>query len=294
MAIPYVRELEFEYGRSDRLSPLIRRVIADNPGPFTFKGTGTYIVGQGTVAVIDPGPEMPDHLEAILAATAGETISDIVVTHHHADHSPLARALQARTGAIIWGRPVDPLAEDTAPVRMEADHDLDFRPDRVVTGGETIAGPGWTLETIPTPGHTSNHLVFALLEENALFCGDHIMGWSTTVIAPPDGDLTDYLASLDRVQARGFATLYPTHGAPITAVAPFIDAYRAHRLERLAQIVGGLANGPATLSDLVPRLYADVSPSLWPAASRSMLAGLIHLEREGRVTRDSEIWSLRS
>ncbi|WP_091741976.1 MBL fold metallo-hydrolase [Phenylobacterium immobile] len=292
MAIPYVRDLEFEYGRVDALSPLVRRVIAENPGPFTFKGTGTYIVGRGTVAVIDPGPEIAAHLEAILATTAGETISDIAITHHHADHSPLARALKARTGATIWGCAAEPTAEDTEPVRMEAGHDLEFAPDRSLCDGGVIEGPGWTLEAIPTPGHTSNHLVFALAEENALFCGDHIMGWSTTVIAPPDGDLTDYLASLDRVQTRGFDILYPTHGAPITAVEPFIDAYRTHRLERLEQIIQGLASGPATLTDLVPRLYADVSPSLWPAASRSMLAGLIHLQRQGRAAQDGDAWRL--
>lgn len=290
--IPFIRDLEFEYGRVDRVSPLIRRVIAENPGPFTFKGTGTYIVGEGTVAVIDPGPEIAAHLEAILAATAGETIGDILITHHHADHSPLAGPLKARTGATVWGRPASGEAEDTEPVRLEAGHDLAFSPDKALAGGEMIAGPGWTLEAIPTPGHTSNHMAFALAEENALFCGDHIMGWSTTVIAPPDGDLTDYLESLDRVQARNFATLWPTHGAPITAPDPFIDAYRAHRVERLEQIVSGLAAGPATLADLTPRLYADVSPTLWPAASRSLLAGLLHLKRQGRVGADGDIWRL--
>lgn len=288
--IPYVRDLDFAYGRVDQVSPLVRRVIAENPGPFTFKGTGTYIVGRGTVAVIDPGPEAPAHLEALLAATAGERISDILITHHHADHSPLARALKARSGATVWGRAAPALAEDAAPV--EAGPDLDFRPDREIADGGVVSGPGWTLEAIPTPGHTSNHLAFALTEENALFCGDHIMGWSTTVIAPPDGDLTAYLASLDRVQARDFDVLWPTHGAPVREVGPFIDAYRAHRLERLAQITRALEAGPATVAELVPSLYADVFPTLWPAASRSLLAGLIHLERQGALTRDGEAWRL--
>lgn len=281
--IPYVREIDVEYGRCDQVSPLIRRVIANNPGPFTYVGTGTYIVGRGEVAVIDPGPDDPAHLEAILAAISGERVVQILITHHHSDHSPLARPLQARTGAPIVGCAVAaPDSEDDGP-RMEAGHDADFRTDVSVCGGGEIAGADWTFEAIPTPGHTSNHICYALKEENCLFSGDHIMGWSTTVITPPDGDMTAYLQSLDRIQARGFATLWPTHGPPIREVGPFIDAYRAHRQERIDQILQALAAGPGRIGELVPRLYADVDPKLWPAASRSMLAAIIHLEREGKV-----------
>ncbi|MDE2485755.1 MAG: MBL fold metallo-hydrolase, partial [Alphaproteobacteria bacterium] len=210
--IPYVRKLDFAYGRSDQVSPLIRRVIANNPGPFTFLGTGTYIVGRGEVAVIDPGPDDDAHLEAILAAVQGERVTAIVITHHHSDHSPLAGPLKERTGAPIYGCAVTAHAEDDGAVRMEAGHDLGFAPDVSLCDGGTVAGPGWTLEAIPTPGHTSNHLCYALPEENACFTGDHIMGWSTTVITPPDGDMTDYLESLRRIRARGFSTLWPTHG----------------------------------------------------------------------------------
>ncbi|MDB5416725.1 MAG: metallo-beta-lactamase family protein [Phenylobacterium sp.] len=289
MAIPYVRQLDFEYGRTDQVSPLIRRVIANNPGPFTFLGTGTYIVGQGEVAVIDPGPDDRAHLEAILAAVEGERVSHIVITHHHADHSPLAGPLKARTGAPIYGCAVAHPTEDDTGVKMEAGHDLAFRPDISLCGGGQVSGPGWTLEAVPTPGHTSNHLCYALAEENACFTGDHIMGWSTTVITPPDGDMTDYLASLNVIRARGFATLWPTHGPPIRDVDAFIAAYLDHRQERLDQILGALTAGPARIGDLVPRLYADVDSKLWPAASRSMLAAMIHLVRAGKVAAVGEL-----
>ncbi|MET0272411.1 MAG: MBL fold metallo-hydrolase [Phenylobacterium sp.] len=282
--IPYVREIQFEYGACDQVSPLIRRVVANNPGPFTFKGTGTYIVGRGEVAVIDPGPDDPAHLDAILAATAGETITHILITHHHSDHSPLAGPLKAVTGATIYGCAVaGHEEEDTGEVKMEAGHDHDFRPDVSLCGGGEVAGPGWTMEAIPTPGHTSNHICYALKEENALFSGDHIMGWSTTVITPPDGDMTDYLASLERIRARNFDVLWPTHGPPIRQVGPFIDAYIAHRHERADQILRALRAGPNRISDLVPKLYADVDSRLWPAAARSMLAAMIHLTRQGQI-----------
>ena len=282
--IPYVREIKFEYGRSDQVSPLIRRVIANNPGPFTFTGTGTYIVGRGQVAVIDPGPDMPEHLAAILAAIEGETVSAIVVTHHHIDHSPLAGPLKAATGAPIYGCAVKtPDCGDSG----EAGGDGDFHPDvEVCGGGARIAGPGWTLEAIATPGHTSNHICYALLEENAVFTGDHIMGWSTTVITPPDGDMTDYMESLDRIRARDFATMWPTHGPPVREVGPFIDAYAAHRRAREAQILAALQAGPARIGEMVPSLYADVDPKLHPAAARSVLSHMIDLARRGRVTTD--------
>jgi glyoxylase-like metal-dependent hydrolase (beta-lactamase superfamily II) len=284
--IPFVRDIDVEYGRCDQVSPLIRRVIADNPGPFTFTGTGTYIVGRGEVAVIDPGPDLPAHLDAILAATKGEKITAILLTHSHADHSPLAGPLKAATGATIYGCPLTPPTEEDGEVTLEAGFDQGFHPEVDLCAGGVVSGPGWTLEAIPTPGHTSNHICFALKEENALFSGDHIMGWSTTVITPPDGDMSDYFASLDRIRARNFATLWPTHGPPIREVAPFIDAYIAHRRAREAQVLGALADGPARISDMVPRLYADVDPRLHPAASRSMLAHLIDLTKRGVVSTD--------
>ena len=287
--IPYVRDIEIEYGRCDQVSPLIRRVTANNPGPFTFKGTGTYIVGQGEVAVIDPGPDDPAHLEAILAAVAGERVTHILITHHHSDHSPLAGALKARTGATIYGCAVASHdEEEDGGVKMEAGHDLSFRPDVSLCGGGTVSGPGWTLEAIPTPGHTSNHLCYAFPEENACFTGDHIMGWSTTVITPPDGDMTDYLASLDDIRGRRFDVLWPTHGPPIRDVDAYIQAYIDHRQERVDQILNALQAGPARIRELVPTLYADVDSRLHPAAARSMLAAMIHLVRKGQLAADGE------
>ena len=285
--IPYVRNIQFEYGACDQVSPLIRRVVANNPGPFTFVGTGTYIVGRGEVAVIDPGPALDEHLEAIMAATAGETITHIFVTHHHLDHSPLAAPLKARTGATIYGCPLGH-AVDAAAVRMEEGEDDAFRPDVTVCGGGVFEGKGWTLEAIPTPGHTSNHICYALRQENALFCGDHIMGWSTTVISPPDGDMGAYFASLENIRARGFDVLWPTHGPPVTEVEPFIDAYIAHRRGREAQILAQLAEGHTRIREMVPVLYKDVDPRLHPAAAHSVLAHMIQLVREGRVLTEGE------
>lgn len=283
--IPFVRDIRFEYGKVDQVSPLIRRVVADNPGPFTFTGTGTYIVGRGQVAVIDPGPDLDAHLAAILAAVEGETVSHIFITHNHLDHSPLAGPLAKATGARIYGCAIGGGEKDDGP-QMEAGHDDDFTPDVSVCQGGVFNGQGWTIEAIPTPGHTSNHVCFALLEENALFSGDHIMGWSTTVISPPDGDMGAYYQSLDLIQARDFAVLWPTHGPPITEVGPFIDAYRAHRRDRERQIREQLAAGHTRIKDMVPAMYAAVDPRLHPAAARSVLAHLVNMVRDGEVRTD--------
>ncbi len=287
--IPFVRDFAFEYGRMDRVSPLTQRVIANNPGPFTYTGTGTYIVGRDApgagVAVIDPGPSDQTHLQALLAAVAGRRVSHVLVTHTHRDHSPLARPFAEAVGApILAARP--PAVPTHASGALDEDEDDAFDPDTILTGGETIQGDGWTLEAMYTPGHASNHMAFALSEENALFSGDHVMGWSTTVVAPPDGDMADYLRSLDAVIARGFATLWPTHGAPVTSPGPFLLAYRDHRLAREAQILARLAAGDRTIAEMVPALYAAVDPRLWPAASLSVQAHLIKLVAEGRVTAD--------
>mgnify|MGYP006403509537 FL=1 len=285
--IPYVRDITFEYGVCDQVSPMIRRVIARNPGPFTFTGTGTYIVGRGQVAVIDPGPDLPEHLEAILAALEpGEKVSHILVTHHHSDHSPLAGPLKAKTGAPIYGCAVGVQAEEST-IRTEAGADLGFSPDiSLCGGGQIIEGEAWTIEAVATPGHTSNHICFALKEENALFSGDHIMGWSTTVITPPDGDMTDYMESLERVKARGYEVLWPTHGPPIRDVTPFIEAYAAHRRAREAQVLQAVKDGHGKIVEMVPVLYADVDPRLHPAAARSVLGHMIDLVRRGKVVTD--------
>ena len=282
--IPFVRDIKFEYGQVDQVSPLVRRVIANNPGPFTFTGTGTYIVGHGEVAVIDPGPAMGEHLTALLAATTGETVTTIVTTHTHLDHSPLSRALADKTRAVIYGRASPELG--AAGVRVEEDDDGLFRPDVAIADGQRLEGPGWTLEAIATPGHASNHVCYGLPQENALFSGDHVMGWSTTVISQPDGDMTDYYASLDKVAARNFDILWPTHGPPITEVAPFLAAYKTHRLDRERQILEQIAAGHGAIKEMVPIMYAAVDPRLHPAAAGSVYSHLIHMVGEGIVVCD--------
>ena len=285
--IPYVRQFDFTYGRRDQVSPLIQRVIADNPGPFTFTGTGTYIVGRdmpgANVAVIDPGPDDETHLHALLRAVKGRTISHILVTHTHRDHAPLARVLADAVGGapILAARP--PARTIHASAALDEDDDGNFAPDVILTGGEMIEGDGWTIEAMATPGHASNHMAYVLRDENALFSGDHVMGWSTTVVAPPDGDMTAYMDSLERVLARGFSTIWPTHGPAITQVAPFLKAYRDHRLEREAQICARLAAGDQTIAEMIPALYAAVDQRLWPAASLSVLSHLIKLVKDGRA-----------
>ena len=285
--IPFVRDFDFAYGRCDPVSPLIRRVVAANPGPFTFTGTGTYIVGRGTVAVIDPGPMLSAHLEALVAALDGETVSHILVTHTHADHSPLARPLAEALGGVPILAAEPPRRPEPMEVGEEGS-DVSFHPDIVLTGGERIEGPGWTLDALATPGHASNHMAFGLVEENALFPGDHIMGWSTTVVSPPDGDMTAYMESLDLVKARNFTTLWPTHGPPVLEVDPFIAAYIAHRRAREAQVLKAVSEGHGRIKDMVPVLYAEVDKRLWPAAARSVLGHIIDLERRGILTTDGQ------
>ena len=283
--IPFVRQMAFEYGRCDQVSPLIRRVIAANPGPFTFHGTGTYIVGRGEVAVIDPGPMLPDHLEALISAVAGERVAAILVTHDHADHAPLAFGLAERTGARIIGCQPHP-DRQAPPQGVEEGIDRLYRPDRTPADGEAIAGPGWTLRALATPGHTANHLCFALEEENALFCGDHVMGWSTTVITPPDGDMTAYYASLRKTIAGGYQTLWPTHGPPVTEPGPFLQAYLNHRLRREAAILAVMGRGPTGVDARVSEVYVGLDPRLKSAAAASVLAHLLHLVGAGQVVSD--------
>lgn len=285
MAIPFIREFAPRYGEEVRVTPLISRVVANNPGPFTFMGTGVYIVGGNDVAVIDPGPDLPEHVEALKRALAGRRVTHILVTHCHSDHSPAAKPLKEWSGAKTYAFGPHGAGRDGGPV-VEAGGDMDFIPDVRVTDGEIVAGDGFTFACVHTPGHTSNHMCFALREEKALFTGDHIMGWSTTVVTPPDGDMAAYIASVEKLQARDDATLYPTHGAPIADPKPFLAAYREHRLDRENQVLACIADGRATIPAMVERIYAAVDKRLWPAASRSVLAHLIKLEREGRIVQE--------
>jgi glyoxylase-like metal-dependent hydrolase (beta-lactamase superfamily II) len=282
-AIPFVREFEFEYGRCDQMSPRIRRVIAPNPGNFTYTGTGVFIIGTGEVAVLDPGPAMPEHEAALDAALAGERVSHVFVTHHHLDHSPLAHTLAKKHGCKVHGRMPKVTEPEGGEVRMEAGDDLGFRPDVQIEDGDVFTGPDWTLTALHTPGHTSNHLCYALTEENALFSGDHVMGWSTSVVSPPDGSMGDYMAQLKRIRAMGFDTIFPTHGPQITDPQPFLDAYIAHRENREAQVLKQLENGQSTIKAMVAVMYADVDKRLHPAAAHSVLAHMIHLVEQGKA-----------
>ncbi|WP_409433447.1 MBL fold metallo-hydrolase [Litorimonas sp. RW-G-Af-16] len=286
MAIPFVRSFEFEYGRCDQLSPLVQRVIADNPGPFTFTGTGVYIIGQDNVCVIDPGPNTDAHRAALDRALAGRKVTHVLVTHHHIDHSPLAAPLAAKHGCQVYGYGLQPEPPQDGEVRLEAGDDLSFMPDVEIRDGHVIRGDGWTIEAIHTPGHTSNHLCYALVEENTLFSGDHIMGWSTSVVSPPDGDMGDYLTSLRTVLARDFDIIRPTHGTEITEVQGFIQAYIDHRLKREDQIMEALESGLSDIGEIVAKLYADVDKRLHPAAAHSVLSHIIHMRKTGRVTAD--------
>ncbi|MDB5672917.1 MAG: fold metallo-hydrolase [Alphaproteobacteria bacterium] len=275
-------------GRIERVTPLIRRVLAPNPSPFTYTGTQTYIVGSGDVALIDPGPDLEAHVDALLAAVRGETVRAILCTHTHRDHSPASRAVAAATGAEIVGCAPLVLVDDGP--RSDESFDTDYRPDRVLADGDRVAGAGWTLEAVTTPGHTSNHLAFALTEESALFSGDHVMGWSTTVVAPPDGDMAVYMASLDKLLARPDRIYYPAHGPAIDKPGDHVRRLIAHRRGRERQILAELEAGEGDIAEMVERLYADIDPGLHPAAARSVLAHLIDLESRGLAARDGSGW----
>jgi glyoxylase-like metal-dependent hydrolase (beta-lactamase superfamily II) len=274
--IPFRREFSFEYARLEPVAPGVRRIVANNPGPFTFRGTGTYVVGEGEVAVIDPGPDLPEHVAALLAGLAGERITHILVTHTHSDHSPAAAPLKAATGAPTYGFGPHAGGKRGEPA-VEEGGDWDFAPDIVVGDGEEIAGPGWRFEAVHTPGHTSNHLCFALPDDGILFSGDHVMGWSTSVIAPPDGDMAAYMRSLDKLLARRDTVYWPTHGPAITDPKTHVRAFIAHRREREAGIIACLEAGVGRVDAMVERLYVGLNSNLHRAAGRSVLAHLVDL-----------------
>jgi glyoxylase-like metal-dependent hydrolase (beta-lactamase superfamily II) len=283
--LPLRREFSFEYGRIERVAPGIRRIIAHNPSPFTFRGTGTYIIGEGEVAVIDPGPDLDEHVAALLAGLTGEQITHILITHTHRDHSPAAAAVKAATGARTYG--FGPHAGGRrGDAAVEEGGDWEFSPDVTVRDGEAIAGRGWRFEAVHTPGHTSNHLCFALPEHGILFSGDHVMGWSTSVIAPPDGDMAAYMASLDKLLARLDLVYWPTHGPAITEPHAHVRAFIAHRREREAGIVECLTAGAERIEEIVDRLYIGLQPGLRRAAGRSVHAHLLDLIGRGIAASD--------
>jgi glyoxylase-like metal-dependent hydrolase (beta-lactamase superfamily II) len=289
--IAFDRSSDAAAGEVRHVAPLVRRVIAPNGGPFTFTGTATYIVGRGTVAIVDPGPDDPRHLAAVLAAVAGETVSQIVATHSHMDHTAGLPALKAATGAPVVGagthRAFRPLREGERN-RMEAGVDAAYRPDLELGEGEGVSGPGWSLVALATPGHTANHLAFALPEADLLLSGDHVMAWSTTVVAPPDGAMAPYIASLRKLIDRPEALYLPGHGAPVVNARAHARALLGHRLMREAAIRAKVAEGPRGVPAIVADLYRGLDPRLTGAAGLSVLAHLEDLVDRGEILSDGQ------
>jgi glyoxylase-like metal-dependent hydrolase (beta-lactamase superfamily II) len=278
-------------GKVARIAPGVRRLLAPNPSAFTYTGTQTYLVGEGEVAVIDPGPDDPSHVAALLEALRGERVAAILCTHTHRDHSPAGRALAAATGAPIVGcAPLD--LKDEEAGRADEAFDPDYRPERVLGDGERVAADDWTLTAVATPGHTSNHLCYALEGSGALFCGDHVMGWATSVVAPPDGDMADYMASLGKLLARGDHILYPAHGPAIEDPKARLTELVAHRRQREREILDRLAAGEGHIPAMVATIYVGLDPRLLAAAGRSVLAHLLELERRGLAAREGDAWRL--
>jgi glyoxylase-like metal-dependent hydrolase (beta-lactamase superfamily II) len=285
--IPFDKDLALVPDKVDEPMPGVRRILCNNPSPFTFKGTVSYIVGRGKVAIIDPGPEDAAHSAALLDAVRGETVTHIFVTHTHRDHSPGVPAIKQATGALVLAegphRPARPLHVGDGP-RLDASNDTEFRPDRALKDGEVVSGEGWTLEAVTTPGHTANHMAFAFKEANIVFSGDHVMAWSTPVVAPPDGSMGDYMASLQKLAKRTEPVYFPGHGPAVRNAPRFVAAYILHRKAREASILNRLQKGESDIPSLVQGIYTTLDPRLFKAAGMSVLAHLEDLVARGAVT----------
>jgi glyoxylase-like metal-dependent hydrolase (beta-lactamase superfamily II) len=289
--IPFDKSFDLAAGQVEEVMPGLRRLMVDNPSPFTYKGTVSYILGRGRVAILDPGPEHEQHIAALLDAVRGETVTHVFVTHTHRDHSPAAARIKAATGAIVVAegphraaRPLH-LGENQ---RLEASGDLAFRPDLAIPDGESVSDGGWTLEAITTPGHTANHMAYAYKQAGLLFSGDHVMAWSTPVVAPPDGAMGDYMASLDKLSKRPESTYFPGHGGAVRDAPRFVQYYIRHRRAREASILRRLAKGAADIPTIVRAVYIGLDPRLVSAAGLSVLAHLEDLLARGLVATDGE------
>jgi glyoxylase-like metal-dependent hydrolase (beta-lactamase superfamily II) len=284
--IPFDKSFSLEPDQVQEVAPSVRAIVADNPGPFTFKGTISYIVGHGQVAIIDPGPDDVAHAAALLDAVRGETVSHIFVTHTHRDHSPAAAKIKDATGAKVLAqgphRPARPL--HTGEIRrLDASVDLDFRPDITLVDGEIVDGKGWTLQAVATPGHTANHMAYAFKEADLLFAGDHVMAWSTTVVAPPDGAMSDYMASLQKLAVRSEPVYLSGHGAPVRDAPRYVQYLIRHRQAREASILHRLGKGATDIPTIVRAVYIGLDPRLVGAAALSVLAHLEELVARGAV-----------
>ncbi len=289
--IPFDKNLELAPDTVDEVIPGVRRVMANNPSPFTFKGTLSYIIGKGKVAIVDPGPDDPAHIGALLDAVRNETVSAIFVTHTHRDHSPAVPAIKAHTGATVYAegphRPARPLhIGEHNP--LDSSGDRDFRPDVMLKDAEVVAGDGWSIEAVTTPGHTANHMAFALREKNLLFAGDHVMAWATSIVAPPDGAMSDYMASLNKLAVRSEQIYLPGHGPAIADAPRFVNYYILHRKAREASILHRLAKGGTDIPSIVRAIYIGIDPRLTGAAGLSVLAHLEDLVTRGLVATDGQ------
>jgi glyoxylase-like metal-dependent hydrolase (beta-lactamase superfamily II) len=287
--IPFNKTLELAPDTVDEPVPGVRRVMANNPGPFTFKGTLSYIVGRGKVAIVDPGPDDAAHIGALLDAVRGETVTHIFVTHTHRDHSPAVPAIKAATGATVYAegphRAARPLhIGEHNP--LDSSGDRDFRPDVQLKDGEVVEGDGWAIEAVTTPGHTANHMAFALKDRGILFAGDHVMGWATSIVAPPDGAMSDYMASLDKLARRGENLYFSGHGPAIPDAKRFVNYYILHRKAREASILHRLGKGAADIPSIVRAIYIGIDPRLTGAAGLSVLAHMEDLVARGLVETD--------
>jgi glyoxylase-like metal-dependent hydrolase (beta-lactamase superfamily II) len=292
MALDFDVSFEPAHGEAVTVAPDVVRITANNPGPFTFHGTNTYLVGRDSLAVIDPGPENDDHYDALLKAINGRPVSHILVSHTHRDHSPLAARLKLATGAVVCAegphRPARALRiGEINP--LDASADMDFMPDLVLSEGATIAGDGWTLRTVLTPGHAANHAAFALEGSGVLFSADHVMAWSTTIVAPPDGAMSDYMASLERLLERDDRIFLPGHGGPVAKPRAFLRGLRSHRKMRERAIVERIRQGDRSVGDIVKAIYRDTDPRLHGAAGLSVLAHLEDLVAQGSVATEGEL-----
>ena len=287
--IPFDKNLDLAPDTVDEPMPGVRRIMADNPGPFTFKGTLSYIVGSGKVAIVDPGPDNPAHIAALLEAVRNETVTHIFVTHTHRDHSPAVPAIKHATGATVCAegphRAARPLFIGEQR-RLDHSGDMDFRPDVALKDGEVVRGDGWTIEAVTTPGHTANHMVYAFKENNVLFAGDHVMGWATSIVAPPDGAMSDYMASLAKLAKRKEAIYFPGHGPAIKDAGRFVNYYILHRKAREASILHRLGKGATDIPTIVRAIYIGIDPRLTGAAGLSVLAHMEDLVTRGLVATD--------
>jgi glyoxylase-like metal-dependent hydrolase (beta-lactamase superfamily II) len=287
--IPFDRRFDLAPGHAEEVAPGVRRILANNPSSFTFNGTVSYIVGRGQVAIIDPGPDDPAHVQALLDAVRGETVTHILVTHTHRDHSPAVRPVKAATGAVVLAEGPHRAARELhigEAKRLDASGDMDFKPDHRLADGEIVAGSGWALEAVATPGHTANHMAYALRGADVLFAGDHVMAWSTSVVAPPDGAMSDYMASLEKLARRSETTYFPGHGGAVRDAPAFVRHYIHHRQGREASILHRLAKGEADIPTIVRAVYIGLDARLAGAAGLSTLAHLEDLVARGRVATD--------